>query len=223
MHLLIQWRYKLRSAARPAFVYMCVNERCVGVLVCMCPPGPVNKLHESQHSAVLLPRGGIQTLLHSDTSCTHRYRSINTHRFETAAFKVSESQIFIPLQLQEIKNSNEMYPYSHTQNHAQTLATVMVIFSVSASPAGLWSFVVSVKASRLKLCSKTAYLHSPARSRRNPGVFRDISRTTPPFTPRRSRFSLGVFTRSREVSLLGIVTDRQKVDEYQAITFITGV
>lgn len=48
MHLLIQWRCKLRAAAQPAFVHMCVNEKYISVQyvtipVGMCPPGPVNK------------------------------------------------------------------------------------------------------------------------------------------------------------------------------------
>lgn len=146
MHLLIQWRRKLRSAARPAFVYMCVNERCVAVLVCMCPPGPVNKLHirdtESQHSAVLLPQRG------NANTPTQRYQlytqaQIHKHTCLKPLLLKSQSLRFSSQCSYKRSSSNETYPYSRTQNHAQTLATVMVIFSVSSAPPRgsdpLWS------------------------------------------------------------------------------------
>lgn len=146
MHLLIQWRRKLRSAARPAFVYMCVNERCVAVLVCMCPPGPVNKLHirdtESQHIPVLLPQRG------NTNTPTQRYQlytqaQIHKHTCLKPLLLKSQSLRFSCQRSYKRSNSNETYPYSRTQNHAQTLATVMVIFSVSSAPPRgsdpLWS------------------------------------------------------------------------------------
>lgn len=56
MHLLIQWRCKLRSMAPPPFVHIlyvlmksiqckCIRVQYVTKPVCMCLPGPVNKLH----------------------------------------------------------------------------------------------------------------------------------------------------------------------------------
>lgn len=43
-----------------------------------------------------------------------------------------------------------------------------------------WSFGLPFKALCLKLCSKTDYLFSPARSRPNPSIFQGISQTCPP-------------------------------------------
>lgn len=47
MHLLIQWRCKLRSAAQPAFVHICIYEKyistgCDDTSLHVCVSGPVN-------------------------------------------------------------------------------------------------------------------------------------------------------------------------------------
>lgn len=94
------------------------------------------------------------------------------------------------------------------------LTTAAVIFSHLILPplVRLWSFVLSVKALCLKLCSKTAYLLSPARSRRNTGVS-SPSPASPGWT---------LNTWSCKVFLRDIITDRCKGHrEYQAIR-ITG-
>lgn len=120
-------------------------KRCVAVLVCMCPPAS-KKLHvrdtESQHSAVLLPQRG------NTNTPTQRYQlytqaQIHKHTCLKPLLLKSQSLRFSSQCSYKRSNSNETYPYSHTQNHAQTLATVMVIFSVSSTPPRgsdpLWS------------------------------------------------------------------------------------
>ncbi|KAK1888000.1 Serine/threonine-protein kinase BRSK2, partial [Dissostichus eleginoides] len=70
--------------------------------------------------------------------------------------------------------------------------------------------MVALKASRLKLCSKTAYLLFPARSRRNPCVFQGISWTSLPPSLATPDSAQHVHSELRELPL--VCSHRQSID-----------
>lgn len=71
-------------------------------------------------------------------------------------------------------------PAVHFHGHPEILQDIILHAQLARR---FWSLVLLVKALRLKLCSKTAYLLSQARSRQNSGTFQGISWTPLPYSP----------------------------------------
>lgn len=167
----------------------------------MCVPAPVNKLPvcDTQNSAVLSSSEGIQTYqlyAHNDTSCRHWYAparmSTNTCFY---SFLLSKSS----MQLQEIKlrwNLIHMLTHSQSCTEADNCSSNPLCIPLlealtplcSQSKADVWSYVQR----------QTTWL-SPARSRRNPGVFLGISWTPFPPQPYHSRSSTEYSLRAASV------------------------
>lgn len=115
MHLVIQWSCKLGSAAQPAFVHICVNEKYIQYVtmpICMCLPGPVNRLHTCDtHNTVLYISFTLSKFAsaHINSACM----SINTYEIVVNIVSLSN----IPMQLQEIKMKCNPYAHIHTIMH----------------------------------------------------------------------------------------------------------
>lgn len=189
----------LRSAAQPVFVRMCANEKYISVQcmwqyqsACVSLLQIINYLYVALYHNTMLYSGG-NTFPHIS--------------FYTYSSTLPAAHTVMHLQLKR-KCNRYACTHTHTQLYRNTDNCSCYLLCIPC--LSLWPSVLSVKALRLKLCSKTAYLAQP-RFRWKHGVFLGISLPLSPILthPHLSRLSSGYSHRAASVSS-GVISQTGK-------------